>query len=210
MRHFTRKVLLSLILILLGIVDDCAERKGGKFRVEFLDRRELLQNPSSRDSSLEPLGFERGVGVVSLLHSNPAFVWACTVPLKNGGWKIKKVTLWLRMCRERSVCNSASDCLICCMKNIRGKVRALLTSYFHSHSSNDQAGSEHRHRPLVFVPHPLANVSPQARSILRERNDFGNCGLTLFSCLSAWFVSIGRGGLKKKVMVGGEGRCKPF
>lgn len=54
---------MSLILILLGIVDDCAERKGGKFRVEFLDRRELLQNPSSRDSSLEPLGFERGVGV---------------------------------------------------------------------------------------------------------------------------------------------------
>lgn len=70
------------------------------------------------------------------------------------------------------MCNSASDCLICCMKNIRGKVRALLTSYFHSHSTNDQAGSEHRHRPLVFVPHPPRECKPTSEINFERKKRF--------------------------------------
>lgn len=52
-RHFTRNVILSLYSILFGIDDDCAGRRVG-------DRGQGLLKPSSRDSSLEPLGVEYG------------------------------------------------------------------------------------------------------------------------------------------------------
>lgn len=87
MRQFTRKVV-------------CAERKGREITGEIMDCRGLLKNPSLRDSRLEPLGVEHGIGV----YISPILTWHSyvLVPL-NEKQKNKKSDCGFA-CAEREVC----------------------------------------------------------------------------------------------------------